>query len=69
MDVSFVLLQRVLALESFPAALRFADEPGVSFAGLLVLLEAERKMQRKRNHLNCTLNCLIWLLILFGSRV
>lgn len=69
MDVSFVLLQRVLALEPFPAALRFADEPGVSFAGFLVLLEAERKTQRKRNHLNRTLYCVNWLLILFGRRV
>lgn len=39
-NVSFVLLQSVLALESFATALCFTDEPGVSFAGLLVLLEA-----------------------------
>lgn len=39
-DVSFVLLQGVLALEPLAAALRLADEPGVSFAGFLVLLKA-----------------------------
>lgn len=36
-----MLLQGVLALEPLAAALRLADEPGVSFAGFLVLLKAD----------------------------
>lgn len=47
-NVSFVLLQGVLALESLAAALRFTDEPGVSFAGFLVLLKAARGGERRR---------------------
>lgn len=43
MDVSFVLLQGVLALEPLAAAFRLANEPSISFAGLLVLLKAEEK--------------------------
>lgn len=35
-----MLLQGVLALESFTTALCFTDEPGVSFTGLLMLLKA-----------------------------
>lgn len=48
MNVSFVLLQGVLALESLAAALRFTDEPGVSFAGFLVLLKAARGVKKKK---------------------
>lgn len=47
MDVSFVLLQGVLALEPLAAAVGLADEPGVSFAGLLVLLKAEEEEKRQ----------------------
>lgn len=36
-----MLLQGVLALEPLAAALRLADEPGVSFAGFLVLFKAK----------------------------
>lgn len=42
-NVSFMLLQSVLALESFAAALSFTDEPGVSFAGFLMLFKAVNK--------------------------
>lgn len=42
-NVSFVLLQGVLALESLAAALCFTDEPGVSFAGFLVLFKAAHR--------------------------
>lgn len=50
-DVSFMLFQGVLALEPFPAALRFTDEPGVSFTCFLVLLKAvqiREKLPRER---------------------
>lgn len=44
-----MLLQGVLALEPLAAALRLADEPGVSFAGFLVLLKADdEKKQTER---------------------
>lgn len=39
-NISFMLLQGVLALESFAAALCFTDEPGISFTGFLVLFKA-----------------------------
>lgn len=35
-----MLFQGILALEPFPTALCFTDEPGVSFTGFLVLLKA-----------------------------
>lgn len=41
-----MLLKGVFALEPLAAALRFADEPGVSFAGFLVLLKAEDKKKQ-----------------------
>lgn len=47
-NVSFMLLQSVLALESFAAALCFTDEPGVSFAGFLMLFKAVNKGCRRR---------------------
>lgn len=50
-DVSFMLFQGVLALEPFPTALCFTDEPGVSFTGFLVLLKAaqiRKKTPRER---------------------
>lgn len=39
-NVSFMLFQGILALESFPTALCFTNEPGVSLTRLLVLLKA-----------------------------
>lgn len=39
-NISFMLLQSVLAFESFAAALCFTDEPGVSFTGFLMLFKA-----------------------------
>lgn len=55
-NVSFVLLQGVLALESLAAALRFTDEPGVSFAGFLVLLKAARGVKKNRKQLYMTVH-------------
>lgn len=46
-----MLFQGVLALEPFPTALCFTDEPGVSFTGFLVLLKAaqiRKKTPRER---------------------
>lgn len=40
MNVSFMLFQGILAFESFPTALCFTNEPGVSLTCLLVLLKA-----------------------------
>lgn len=45
-DVSFMLFQGVLALEPFPAALHFTDEPGVSFTRFLVLLKAAQTREK-----------------------
>ena len=47
-NISFMLLQSVLALESFATALCFTDEPGVSFTGFLMLLKAAHTGYRRR---------------------
>lgn len=62
MDVSFVLLQGVLALEPLAAAFRLANEPSISFAGFLVLLKAEEKKSRQRDQK------VFFLLDLLGSK-
>lgn len=53
-NISFVLLQSVLALKSFATAFCFTDKPGVSFTGLLMLLKTvhagygRRRRNRRR---------------------
>lgn len=47
-NISFMLLQGVLALKSFATALRFTDEPGISLTGFLMLFKAEHTGYRRR---------------------
>lgn len=44
-NVAFMLLESVLALESFSAALCFTYEPGVSFTGFFMLFKTAGKSQ------------------------
>lgn len=46
-NISFMLFQSILALESFATALRFTDEPGISFTRFLVLFKA---VQKRKEH-------------------
>ena len=43
MNISFVFLQRITALESLPTALGLADEPGVASTRLLVLFKTTNR--------------------------
>lgn len=57
-NVSFMLLQSVLALKSFAAALCFTDEPGVSFTSFLMLfkavnMNAEEEEEEDRTQSDC----------------
>lgn len=45
-DIPFMLLQSIFALEPFAAALCFTDEPGVSFTGLFMLLKTGFRAER-----------------------
>lgn len=61
-DVSFMLFQGVLALERFPAALRFTDEPGVSFTCFLVLLKAAQNGEKSPHERTRRYGHVIWQL-------
>lgn len=52
MNISFMFLQGVLALESFATTFCFTDEPGISFTGFFVLFKAGRTTQKKRKELH-----------------
>lgn len=47
MDVLFVFLQRILALEPLSTANSFTNKPGITFAGFLVLFETVQDNQRE----------------------